>query len=105
MSSADDENQSILRQRPIKIDEKEIEAVEIENNESSLKLEESFKEAQNEEEKSKLFDSEHEIESVESVRTYPRNLQTVVERPSFIIRQFRSVKSFFFELIDFLLLL
>lgn len=34
----------------------------------------------------------------------PRNLQPL-QRPSFIARQFRSVKNFFIELIDFIFLL
>lgn len=113
MSSADEE-ESQLRQRLIETDEKEIEAVEIENNESSLKLQQDFND-----EKSKLSDSEHEDEkepdfsetteeiikrSTGSVRVLPRNLQPI-QRPSFIVRQFRSVKNFFIELFEFILLL
>ena len=109
--------------------EKEIEAVLIENNESDLKL----KNSDSEEESGETVEDEKETETLinetfaettnekithvidpvtdaetENVRIYrgPRNVQSIpVQRSSFIGRQLNSIKCFFLELIDFILLL
>ncbi len=77
-------------------DEKEIEAVLIDN-ESTEIIEKSEKHSEESE-------NEEEDEPKVTVCRGVRNLQPL-QRPSFLTRQFRNVKNFFSELLDFILLL
>ena len=108
MTDSDGEGGAELRQRfKSEIendfsDEKEIEAVLIDNESSEIIPEtDSEKDSENGELEEQ---QEQEEEPKVTVCRGVRNLQPL-QRPSFITRQFRNVSNFFSELLEFILLL
>ena len=111
MTDSDGEGGAELRQRfKSEIendfsDEKEIEAVLIDNESSEIIPEtDSEKDSENGELEEQQEQVEQEEEPKVTVCRGVRNLQPL-QRPSFITRQFRNVSNFFSESLEFILLL
>lgn len=124
-SDFSEEDSQLLRQRPIEteefvdeeeeLNEKETEIEKLKNSDSEteeLETEVHVTEKRDSEDEKDIINSNDSNENSSlsppssPVLVYRgvRNLQPI-QRPSFIVRQFRNVKNFFIELFDFILLL